>query len=118
LGKEDASKQGRRILDIDADEDITLVNVQNDADMFGVNDLDALKSAKVQEKLNVVEKPSESITTTPTLTTTTIATIPTPRKGIVIQEADTTTTPTTIISIPKPPQDKGKGIMIEEPIVD
>ncbi|GKE75518.1 hypothetical protein Tco_1537559 [Tanacetum coccineum] len=34
-----------------------------------------LKSVKVQEKANVVEEPSESITTTPTLTTTTAATI-------------------------------------------
>ncbi|GJV32682.1 hypothetical protein Tco_1393082 [Tanacetum coccineum] len=36
---------------------------------------------------------------------------------VVIQEPEqgtTTTTPTTIISVPKPPQDKGKGIMIEE----
>ncbi|GJY08098.1 hypothetical protein Tco_0375152 [Tanacetum coccineum] len=36
---EDASKQGRRIHDIDADEDITLVNDQDDADMFDVNTL-------------------------------------------------------------------------------
>ncbi|GKF49838.1 hypothetical protein Tco_0143089, partial [Tanacetum coccineum] len=36
---EDASKQGR-ISDIDADDDITLVNVQDDAEMFDVGDLD------------------------------------------------------------------------------
>ncbi|GJV60250.1 hypothetical protein Tco_1466350 [Tanacetum coccineum] len=36
---EDASKQGRRIHDIDADEDITLENDQDDADMFDVNTL-------------------------------------------------------------------------------
>ncbi|GJW53249.1 putative ribonuclease H-like domain-containing protein, partial [Tanacetum coccineum] len=36
---EDASKQGRRINAIDADEDITLVNVQDDAEMFDVNTL-------------------------------------------------------------------------------
>ncbi|GJQ95250.1 retrovirus-related pol polyprotein from transposon TNT 1-94 [Tanacetum coccineum] len=38
---EDASKQGRRINTIDADEDITLINVQDDADneMFDVNAL-------------------------------------------------------------------------------
>ncbi|GKA55740.1 putative ribonuclease H-like domain-containing protein [Tanacetum coccineum] len=39
LGEEDASKQGRKIHDIDADEDITLENV-HDADMFGVHDFD------------------------------------------------------------------------------
>ncbi|GKD85531.1 hypothetical protein Tco_1356685 [Tanacetum coccineum] len=40
---------------------------------------------------------------------------------VVIQEPEqgtTTTSPTTIISVPKPPQDKGKGIMIEEPVVE
>ncbi|GKG44562.1 hypothetical protein Tco_0486000, partial [Tanacetum coccineum] len=36
---EDASKQGRRISDIDVDADITLVNVQDDAEMFDVDDL-------------------------------------------------------------------------------
>nr|GFD10263.1 hypothetical protein [Tanacetum cinerariifolium] len=36
---EDISKQGRKINDIDADEDITLVNDQDDAEMFDVNDL-------------------------------------------------------------------------------
>nr|GEV70913.1 hypothetical protein [Tanacetum cinerariifolium] len=36
---EDASKQGRKIYDIDADEDITLVDDQDDAEMFDVNDL-------------------------------------------------------------------------------
>nr|GEX75206.1 hypothetical protein [Tanacetum cinerariifolium] len=36
---EDASKQGRKINDIDADEDITLVNDQDDAKMLDVNDL-------------------------------------------------------------------------------
>ncbi|GKE74456.1 hypothetical protein Tco_1536497, partial [Tanacetum coccineum] len=37
--QEDASKQGRKIHDIDDDEDITLENVHDD-DMFGVHDLD------------------------------------------------------------------------------
>ncbi|GKD53868.1 hypothetical protein Tco_1287255, partial [Tanacetum coccineum] len=39
---------------------------------------------------------------------------------VVIQEPEkgtTTTTPTTIIFVPKPPPDKGKGIMIKEPMV-
>ncbi|GKG01924.1 hypothetical protein Tco_0306629, partial [Tanacetum coccineum] len=39
LGEEDASKQGR-IDDIDANEDIYLVNVHSDEDMFGVNNLE------------------------------------------------------------------------------
>nr|GEZ92699.1 hypothetical protein [Tanacetum cinerariifolium] len=36
---DDASKQGRKIHDIDANEDITLVNDQDDAEMFDVNNL-------------------------------------------------------------------------------
>ncbi|GJY48608.1 putative ribonuclease H-like domain-containing protein [Tanacetum coccineum] len=39
LGEEDASKQGRND-DIDANEDIYLVNVHSDKDMFRVNDLE------------------------------------------------------------------------------
>ncbi|GJU63256.1 putative ribonuclease H-like domain-containing protein [Tanacetum coccineum] len=106
--QEDASKQGRKIDDIDKDAEITLVDETQgrygDDIMFDVSDLAgeevfvaeqgvsdkdvnlsiddvtlaqalaALKSAKVQEKANVIEELRESITTTPTLTTITAAT--------------------------------------------
>ncbi|GJY77522.1 hypothetical protein Tco_0483323 [Tanacetum coccineum] len=36
-------RKGRKINDIDADEDITLVNDQDDTNMFGVNDLDGMR---------------------------------------------------------------------------
>ncbi|GJS51798.1 hypothetical protein Tco_0625160 [Tanacetum coccineum] len=91
---EDASKQGR-INAIDADEDITLVNDQDDVDMFDVNTLSALaalKSVKPKVKANVVEEPSVPVSASSTkvsdATTTTTATIPTPRKGIVITELE------------------------------
>ncbi|GJY99460.1 hypothetical protein Tco_0516890 [Tanacetum coccineum] len=117
---EDASKQGR-INAIDADEDITLVNDQDDADMFNVNTLTgdevsaelevvvkdvnlivdevtlaqalaALKSVKPKVKANVVEDPSVPVSAASTkvsaATTTTTATIPSPRKGIVIAELE------------------------------
>ncbi|GJR00144.1 putative ribonuclease H-like domain-containing protein [Tanacetum coccineum] len=117
---EDASKQGR-INAIDADEDITLVNDQDDADMFDVNTLTgdevlaeqevaakdvnltvdeftlaqalaALKSVKPKVKANVVEEPSVPVSAASTkvsaATTTTTATIPTLRKGIVITELE------------------------------
>ncbi|GJV48007.1 uncharacterized mitochondrial protein-like protein [Tanacetum coccineum] len=86
---EDASKQGRRINAIDADEDSTLVNVQDDADneMFDVNVLNALEALKTS-------KPKV--------------------KGIVFQEPGKSTT-TTIISSQQL-HDKGKGIMIKEPV--
>ncbi|GJS68551.1 hypothetical protein Tco_0683116 [Tanacetum coccineum] len=135
LGEEDASKQGRRTNDIDADEDITLVNDQDDDDMFGVNDLDG--DEVIVDNVDVV-KTAEEIVNTATTTTTTTATITdvkvtlaqalTELKSakpkavkVVIQEPEqgtTTTTPTTIISVPKPPQDKGKRIMIEEHVVE
>ncbi|GJR62967.1 hypothetical protein Tco_1505129 [Tanacetum coccineum] len=155
--QEDASKQGRKIDDIDKDAEITLVHETQgrygDEEMFDTGVLDgdevlaepevtikdvnlsvdevtlaqalaALKSAKVQEKANVVEEPSESITTTPTLTTTTAATTITavstrPRaKGLVIHEEEQATTPTVSSQQPSQvkAQDKGKGIMVEEPV--
>ncbi|GJT88295.1 hypothetical protein Tco_1070012 [Tanacetum coccineum] len=123
---EDASKQERRITDIDDDEDITLVNDQIDADvdMFNVDTLTgdevfaeqvvaakdlnlsvdkvtlaqalavvALKSTKVQEKGDVIKEPSVPVSTVTASTkdsaaTTTTATIPTPRKGIIFQEPE------------------------------
>ncbi|GJX58130.1 hypothetical protein Tco_0289520 [Tanacetum coccineum] len=150
---EDASKQGR-INAIDADEDITLVNVQDDADkeMYDVGTvtgdevfaeqevaakdvnltvdevtlaqaLAALKSVKPKVKGDVIEEPNvpvnaASASTKVSAATTTTATIPTPRKGIVITELGT---PTITRSSQQPSQaevqDKGKGKMIEpEPV--
>nr|GFA97447.1 hypothetical protein [Tanacetum cinerariifolium] len=66
----DASKQERRIDAIDQDEDITLVHVQDDAEMFDVADLgelEALKSSKPKVKWIVIqeqEEPGKSTTTT------------------------------------------------------
>ncbi|GJR87384.1 hypothetical protein Tco_0686056 [Tanacetum coccineum] len=56
--KLDASKQGRRINAIDADEDITLVNVQDDVDneMFDVNALNGEEVFVAWKNENVVEK--------------------------------------------------------------
>nr|GEU91192.1 hypothetical protein [Tanacetum cinerariifolium] len=55
---EDASKQERRIDAIDADEDISLVSVQDDADkeMFDVNVLDGEEVFVVGQNENVVEE--------------------------------------------------------------
>nr|GFA79049.1 hypothetical protein [Tanacetum cinerariifolium] len=82
---EDASKQERRIDAIDQDEDITLVNVQDDAEMFDVNDLGG-------EEVFVAEQEVEQETT----------------------GKSTTKTTTTILK--QQSQDKGNGIMIEEPV--
>ncbi|GKB58742.1 hypothetical protein Tco_0914928 [Tanacetum coccineum] len=125
---EDASKQGRRINAIDADEDITLVNVQDDADneMF---DMDALNGEEVfaaGQNENVVEKVVDAAQVSTVVTTVTITTkeitlaqaleaLKTSKpkvKGIVFQDPGKSTT-TTIISSQQS-HDKGKGIMIEE----
>ncbi|GKC76181.1 hypothetical protein Tco_1126955 [Tanacetum coccineum] len=149
--QEDASKQGRKIDDIDKDAKITLVHENQgrygDEEMFDTGVLDdkevltepevtikdvnlsvdevtlaqalaALKSAKVQEKANVVKEPSESITTTPTLTTTIVATTITaistrPKaKGLVIHEEEQATTPT--VSFQQPSQKKDQISLDEE----
>ncbi|GKB57713.1 hypothetical protein Tco_0913899 [Tanacetum coccineum] len=109
---EDASKQKRRINAIDADEDITLVNVQDDADneMF---DVDTLNDDEVfvaeQEVANEKDDDGEI-----TLTQALIEMKSTkPKvKWVVIQEpGESTTTKSLQLS-----HDKGKGIMIEEPV--
>ncbi|GKD09694.1 hypothetical protein Tco_1189379 [Tanacetum coccineum] len=123
---EDASKQGR-INAIDSAKDITLVNDQDDADMFDVNTLigdEVLAEPEVAVKdvnLTVDEvtlaQALAALKSVSAATTTTTATIPTPRKGIFITELGTTTT-TTISSQPSQAnvQDKGKGILVEEPV--
>ncbi|GJR52709.1 hypothetical protein Tco_1403230 [Tanacetum coccineum] len=93
----------------------------DDAEMFDVNVLNALKSVKPKVKGDVIKEPSvpvsvASVTTKVSAATTTTATIPTLRKGIVITDLGT---PTIRISsqIPlEPSQEKGKGIMVEEPV--
>ncbi|GKA50666.1 hypothetical protein Tco_0743739 [Tanacetum coccineum] len=105
LGEEDASKHGRKIHDIDADEDITLENV-HDEDMF---------DTCVFNDEEVTASPTVSIITTVELTLAqTLAELKSARpkiKGVVMQEPSETTTTTTI-----PSKDKGKGIMVEEPL--
>ncbi|GKF78542.1 hypothetical protein Tco_0234110, partial [Tanacetum coccineum] len=73
LGKEDASRQGRKINAIDADEDITLVNDQDDADMFDVNDLDG--DEVIVDNVDVVTTVSAASTIPVSSTTTTTTAI-------------------------------------------
>ncbi|GJY10185.1 hypothetical protein Tco_0378370 [Tanacetum coccineum] len=125
---EDASKQGRKINAIDADEDITLVNVQDDADneIFDVNVLNGEEVFVAWQNENVVEEVVDAVQVSTAATAVTITTEEItlaqalealknskPKvKGIVFQEPPTTTTTTTISS--QQSRDKGKGIMIEE----
>ncbi|GJX62242.1 hypothetical protein Tco_0295142 [Tanacetum coccineum] len=95
---EDASKQGR-INAINTDEEITLVSVQDDADkeMFDVDALNGEEVFVTGKNVNVVEEVVDAAQVSTAATT--------PGKS---------TTKTTISS--QQSQDKGKGIMIEEPI--
>ncbi|GJX20027.1 hypothetical protein Tco_0222704 [Tanacetum coccineum] len=128
LGEEDASKQGSKIPDIDAEKDITLENV-HDVDMFGVHDLDG-DEVFVETKESVVNVAVVNADTTTTklktakpkavtiaVTTTTTSVTRPKAKGLVIQEQEQASTPTPIVF---PQQlmvkDKGKGIMVEDPL--
>ncbi|GJV30613.1 putative ribonuclease H-like domain-containing protein [Tanacetum coccineum] len=84
--KEDASKQGR-IADIDANEDIYLVNVQTDEDMFVINDLDS--DEVIVESLDVVNTAEETRNVVEEVTAITIP----------VSAATTTTTTTAITDI-------------------
>ncbi|GKD70003.1 hypothetical protein Tco_1324093 [Tanacetum coccineum] len=127
---EDASKQGR-INAIDAEEEITVVSVQDDADkeMF---DVDALNDEEVfiaGQNENAVEEVVDAAQVSTAATTVIITTeeitlaqaleaLKTSKpkvKGIVFQDPGKSTTTTTTISSQQS-QDKGKGIMIEEPV--
>ncbi|GJR25864.1 hypothetical protein Tco_1102096 [Tanacetum coccineum] len=123
LGK-DASKQGRRINAIDADEDITLVNVQDDADneMFDVNILNGEEVFIAGQNKNVVEEVVDVAQVSTTATTVTITTeeitlaqalkaLKTSKpkvKGIVFQEPSTTTTKTKTTISSQQSHDKAK----------
>nr|GEU63849.1 hypothetical protein [Tanacetum cinerariifolium] len=110
---EDASKQERRIDDIDVDDDITLVSVQADTKMFDAkNDLGGEEVFVEQEVIADKEKFDE-VTLAQALAE--LKTSKPKAKGVVIQEPSESITTTT--TIPKQKlQDKGKGIMVEEPM--
>ncbi|GJW72261.1 hypothetical protein Tco_0129178, partial [Tanacetum coccineum] len=130
LGEEDASKQGRKIHDIDDDEDITLENVHDEYMFDTVTTVgEVVTTAKEVSTTDSVTTAGEVVTTanvevstaSPTDATITIVELTLAQtltelksarpktKGVVMQELSETTT--TI-----PSKDKGKGIMVEEPL--
>ncbi|GJV25958.1 hypothetical protein Tco_1378653 [Tanacetum coccineum] len=129
---EDASKQGRRINAIDADDDITLVSVQNiDEEMFDVDVLDGEEVFVTEQNENVVEEVVDAAQVSTAATTITITTkeitlaqaleaLKTSKpnlKGIVFQEpGESIITKSTQTISSQQSHDKGKGIMIEEPV--
>nr|GEV37065.1 hypothetical protein [Tanacetum cinerariifolium] len=91
--KEDAFKEGR-IVDIDANKDIYLVNVHNDKDMFGVNDLDG--DEVIVESVDVIEQAKEvvdDITLAKALMEIKTTSSRPKAKGLVIHEQEQVPTP-------------------------
>ncbi|GJT26760.1 hypothetical protein Tco_0907035 [Tanacetum coccineum] len=122
-----------RINAIDADDDITLVSVQDDADkeMFDVDALNGEEVFVAGQNENVVEEVVDAAQVSTAATTVTITTaeitlaqaleaLKTSKpkvKGIVFQEpGECTTTRSTPTISSQQAHDKGKGIMIEEPV--
>ncbi|GJQ93283.1 hypothetical protein Tco_0004422 [Tanacetum coccineum] len=139
--QEDASKQGRKIHDIDADKDITLdsTHFDTDPDMFGVHDLDG------DEVFVETEEPVVNAATTTSIIPVSaakdlsdvdmtlaqaLAELKSTKPKAVTTAATTTTT---AVTRPKAKgfviqeqeqastpitssKDKGKGIMVEEPL--
>nr|GEZ35073.1 hypothetical protein [Tanacetum cinerariifolium] len=101
---EDASKQ-ERISDIDADEGITLVSTHDDAKMFDADkDLHGEEVFATKQDKNLAQALAELKHTKPKAKA----------KGIVFHEPKKSTTTATIPKLRS--QDKGKDVMIEEPV--
>ncbi|GKC21609.1 hypothetical protein Tco_1023759 [Tanacetum coccineum] len=115
--QEDASKQGRKITDIDADEEVTLIDEtqgRNDDNlMFDTGVLDE-QEVEVEKTLIEIKAAKPKAVTTAATTTTTDVTRPKAR-GVVVQEPSeftTTTSPSQTSQLPQA-KDKGKEKMVE-----
>nr|GEW82796.1 reverse transcriptase [Tanacetum cinerariifolium] len=112
---------------IDADEDITLEEVDAAKDAKVAEDDDEPEPAELKEVIEVVTtaklttKVVTSATTTITAAPITAATITAApsaakrRKGVVIRDPEETATPLTIVHSEPKSKDKGKCILVEEP---
>nr|GEX14816.1 hypothetical protein [Tanacetum cinerariifolium] len=108
---EDASKQERRIGSIDADENITLVSVQDDAKMFDADKDLCGEEVFVEQEVVADKEKIDEVTLAQALVK--LKTSKPKVKGVVIHEPSEFLTTTT--TIPKHQSlDKGKAIMIEE----
>ncbi|GKB62396.1 hypothetical protein Tco_0918582 [Tanacetum coccineum] len=114
--QEDASKQGRKIADIDADEEVTLIDEtqgRNDDNlMFDTGVLD-------EQEVEVEKVVSTAEVTTASATTTTVDELTLAQTLIEIKVAKpkavttTATTTTTVVSRPK-----ARGVIVQEPNTD
>ncbi|GJX84101.1 hypothetical protein Tco_0333582 [Tanacetum coccineum] len=111
--QEDASKQGRKIDDIDKDAEVTLVNETqgryDDAQMFDTDVFNGEEVFVAEQSEKVVK---EVVSTAESTTTTTPSTIP-KAKSITFRDPSESTTRTTLTSILSNIKDKGKAKMIK-----
>nr|GEU63086.1 uncharacterized mitochondrial protein AtMg00810-like [Tanacetum cinerariifolium] len=117
--KEDASKQGRKILELDADEDVTLEEVDAEKDADETNEAEPAEVEEVLEVVIAAKLITEVVTTT---TTTPITAAPVPkasalrrRRGVIIQDPEEAATASLSVQSEIKSKDKGKGILVEEP---
>ncbi|GJZ28106.1 hypothetical protein Tco_0572753 [Tanacetum coccineum] len=122
---EDASKQGRKIDDIDQDTEVTLVNETrgryDDAQMFDTNVFNSEEVFVAEQSEKVVEEvvstcevsAAAKITTEEITLAQALAELRSAKPKIVVQEPVESTTRTTLTSIPSNIKDKGKAKMIE-----
>ncbi|GJS92291.1 hypothetical protein Tco_0774927 [Tanacetum coccineum] len=105
---EDASKQGR-INAIDVDEDITLVNDQDDADMFDVNTLTGDEVLAEQE----VATKDVNLTVDEVTLAQALAALKSLKPKVKANVVEEPSIPVSAASTKEKVQDKGKGIMVE-----
>ncbi|GJT50196.1 hypothetical protein Tco_0976353 [Tanacetum coccineum] len=111
--QEDASKQGRKIADIDVDEEVTLID-----ETHGRNDDNLLFDIGVldEQEVKVEKVVSTAEVTTASATTTTVDELTLAQTLIEIKAAKpkaiTTTTTTTTTAISRP---KARGVVVQEP---
>ncbi|GJR41258.1 hypothetical protein Tco_1216942 [Tanacetum coccineum] len=108
---EDASKQGRKIDDIDAGDDITLVSVHRENDEVNVVEevVEVINTANLIVDAAQVSAAGGQVSAAGDI----VSTASIPKKGIVIQDLGESTT--TISSQQSHGKGKGKEILIEEP---
>ncbi|GJS24243.1 hypothetical protein Tco_0452875 [Tanacetum coccineum] len=118
--QEDASKQGRKINDIDADAGITLVNEthgrHDDNLMFDTVTTAGEVVTTANVEVSIASPTIATITNVELTLSQTLAEFKSARpetKGVVMQEPSESITITTTTI---PSKDKGKGIMVEEPL--
>nr|GFC63221.1 hypothetical protein [Tanacetum cinerariifolium] len=114
-------EEGGKIAELDADEDVTLeeVDAEKDAEVQGRLPESQAQVEKVLEMVTAAKLMIEVVTTA-TTTTTTVAPIPKesdPRKrrGVIIQDLEEAATASLSVQSEVKSKDKGKGILVEEP---